>query len=88
MIKHFAKTFDLGEYQLLVFIDRYEEDDAGNIEIHQIIDIGQALLTIKIGGPEAVMQKAFDAYGQEQAENFLALPMVEQVFKTFVGGRP
>lgn len=77
--RRFAKVFDAGEYQLLVFIDATDENDDDHTALHQMTDIGGALLDITLRGPDRSMQAIFDAYGPEQASNFFQMQTVQNV---------
>lgn len=75
----FAKLFEVGEYQLLVFIDATddESDNEDYVAVHQMTDIGGALLDLTMRGPETAMQSLFDQYDDTAAANFFTLDMVK-----------
>lgn len=87
-MKHrFAKLFEVGKYQLLVFIDTTDDNEDDYTAVHQMTDIGGALLDMTLRGPEKAMRTIFDGYGQEQAVNFFGIETVQKMIH-MVEARP
>lgn len=75
----FAKTFDVGAYQLLVFIDRTDDNEDDHTALHQMVDVGVALLDLTLRGPDAAMRKVFEGYEQDNAINFFTISTVQKM---------
>lgn len=84
-MRRFAKVFDVGEQQLLVHIGDVDDDDDrdGYVKLHQITDIGAAMLDVALTGPEEAMRKVLDAYDQTVAENFFKIDIVAKAVSSF-----
>ena len=83
-MRKFAKLFDVGDRQLIVYVEAdvdHEED--GKSIVHQITDLGGAGLDLTIGGPDAAMRKVFDMYDQTAAENFFKIDIVAKAVEEF-----
>jgi len=83
-MKKFARVFDVGQYQLLVYIepDNDNEDD-GYSRVHQITDVGGAILDMAFVAPDAPAQIVFNDYSQDNAVNFFGIGMVAKVIEQF-----
>lgn len=82
MMSQFAKTFDVGDHQLLVYIefdvDR-DDDDSDQHVIHQIFQAPIGMVDISLKLPEAPARNIFEAFTQIEAEILLQGPMVLKI---------
>lgn len=79
----FAKLFDVGERQIVVYIE-YADDADGDEDqwtLHQITSADFGMLDLALTGPEAAMRKILDAYDQSAAENFFRMPIVTRALE-------
>lgn len=77
-MQKFAKLFDVGERQLIVYFEYANDDDEDKYLVHQISALGFAMIDITFSGPEVAMRKVFDMYEQATAENFFNMDIIKK----------
>ena len=78
----FAKTFVVGERQLLVYIeyDSDQDDEPGDVYIiHQIAKVSIGMVDVSLKMPEHSARKVFEAYSETEATNFFGLSILAKL---------
>jgi hypothetical protein len=74
----FAKLFDVGERQIIVYIECADDADGDEDKytLHQITSASFGMMDVAFSGPEAAMRKILEAYDQSAADNFFRMPII------------